>query len=159
MKCAADVAATAGASTTSARMTLGQVGTQASLVTLKIPAPIRIPSSAAYDSMVPRSRRRPDAIAGHGSTAEKARTGSQSAELRAKRGVNRGAAKLFIAAPRVIPRCARNERRGPAANDVRDRPAVGPRETTEAPPDPKHSPEDGERHPCAHCKSRAQGIS
>src|SRR5256885_16606450 len=39
-------------------MTLGPVSLQASLVTLKMPAPIRIPISAAYDSTVPRSRRR-----------------------------------------------------------------------------------------------------
>src|SRR5438045_7080072 len=39
-------------------MTLGPVSAQASLVTLKMPAPMRMPSSAAYDSTVPRSRRR-----------------------------------------------------------------------------------------------------
>src|SRR6266700_465036 len=43
-------------------MTLGPVSLQASLVTLKIPAPIRIPISAAYDSTVPRSRRRRETI-------------------------------------------------------------------------------------------------
>src|SRR5438128_12598429 len=31
-------------------------------------------------------------------------------QLRAKRGVNRGAGKLFLAAPRLIPRYARNEK-------------------------------------------------
>jgi hypothetical protein len=39
-------------------MTLGPVRFQASLVTLKIPAPISIPIRVAYDSMVPRSRRK-----------------------------------------------------------------------------------------------------
>src|SRR3954447_19270635 len=43
-------------------MTLGPVIAPASLVTLKIPAPIRIPISAAYDSMVPRSRRSRETI-------------------------------------------------------------------------------------------------
>src|SRR2546421_290129 len=43
-------------------MTLGPVSFQASLVTLKMPAPIRIPINAAYDSTVPRSRRRRETI-------------------------------------------------------------------------------------------------
>src|SRR5438270_3445749 len=59
---AADVARTAGARTTYPRMTLGPVRCHASPVTLKIPAPIRMPSRVAYDSIVPRSRRRPVVI-------------------------------------------------------------------------------------------------
>src|SRR6266536_4032680 len=39
-------------------MTLGPVSDHAWLVTLNMPAPIRIPIRAAYDSTVPRSRRR-----------------------------------------------------------------------------------------------------
>src|SRR3954452_24005909 len=38
-------------------MTLDPVSSHASLVTLKIPAPMSIPSSVAYDSTAPRSRR------------------------------------------------------------------------------------------------------
>src|SRR5947199_6946574 len=38
-------------------MTLDPVSSHASLVTLKIPAPINMPSSVAYDSTAPRSRR------------------------------------------------------------------------------------------------------
>src|SRR5437879_5252818 len=45
-------------------MTLGPVSDHAWLVTLKMPAPIRIPTSAAYDSTVPRSRRRRETIGG-----------------------------------------------------------------------------------------------
>src|SRR6059058_3786587 len=48
----------AGARTRYPTMTLGPVRAHASLVTLKMPAPMRMPSSAAYDSTVPRSRRR-----------------------------------------------------------------------------------------------------
>src|SRR6185369_14132410 len=43
-------------------MRLGPVIRQASPVTLKMPAPMRMPSSVAYDSIVPRSRRRPEVI-------------------------------------------------------------------------------------------------
>src|SRR5437016_3128783 len=46
-------------------MTLGPVRRQASPVTLKMPAPMRMPSSAAYDSIVPRSRRRLWAMGAH----------------------------------------------------------------------------------------------
>src|SRR5579872_2507702 len=61
---ATEVASTAGASTKYPRITLGPVNVHASLVTLKMPAPMRIPSSVAYDSIVPRSRRRPSERAG-----------------------------------------------------------------------------------------------
>src|SRR5687768_7478370 len=44
-------------------MTLGPVSRNASPVTLKMPAPMRMPRSVAYDSRVPRSRRRPAVIA------------------------------------------------------------------------------------------------
>src|SRR5437764_221388 len=39
-------------------MTLGPVSSQATPVTLKMPAPMRMPRRAAYDSTTPRSRRR-----------------------------------------------------------------------------------------------------
>src|ERR1051325_1227440 len=57
---ATDVASTIGASTTYARITLGPVNPHAPLVTLKMPAPMRMPINTAYDSSVPRSRRRVD---------------------------------------------------------------------------------------------------
>jgi hypothetical protein len=44
---ATDVARITGARTRHPRITLGPVKAQASLVTLKMPAPMRIPSSAA----------------------------------------------------------------------------------------------------------------
>src|ERR1043165_1742261 len=53
-----EVARMTGISTAYPRITLGPVSLQASLVTLKMPAPIKIPISVAYDSRVPRSRRR-----------------------------------------------------------------------------------------------------
>src|SRR5438128_9165495 len=44
------------------------------------------------------------------SERSKESTDEPQLQLRAKRGVNRGAGKLFLAAPRLIPRYARNEK-------------------------------------------------
>src|SRR5437763_15185739 len=70
-------------------MRLGPVSRQASPVTLKIPAPISMPRSVAYDSIVPSSRRRPVVMWDHGSTREKRRglesprpTGERSERVR-----------------------------------------------------------------------------
>src|SRR5262245_58203779 len=57
---ATDVARTMGARTRYPKITLGPVSSHASPVTLKIPAPIRIPINTAYDSRAPRSRRKPE---------------------------------------------------------------------------------------------------
>src|SRR5262245_52528412 len=52
-----EVASTTGAKARYPSTTLDPVRSHASVVTRKMPAPTRIPTSVAYDSSVPRSRR------------------------------------------------------------------------------------------------------
>src|SRR3954447_308342 len=79
-------------------MTLDPVRSQASLVTLKMPAPISMPSSVAYDSTAPRSRRSED-DSGADMSAIVARP-----VLRALRG---GGARLHLDRVEVVQQLAR----------------------------------------------------
>src|SRR3954447_10771399 len=79
-------------------MTLDPVRSQASLVTLKMPAPISMPSSVAYDSTAPRSRRS-EAESGAAMSAIVAR-----AVLRALRG---GGARLHLHRVEIVQQLAR----------------------------------------------------
>src|SRR5258708_6489407 len=79
-------------------MTLDPVSSHASLVTLKMPAPMSMPSSVAYDSTAPRSRRS-DAESGTDMSAIVARPGR-----RALRGG--GGARLHLHGVEIVQQLA-----------------------------------------------------